>query len=100
VRHRSRRVRREQAVRDARRGVEDLDREAASEHRATRRDRATGEVEVHGPDDVDPGRRLEQAELRADPRVEVEQLVLLVAPVVAPVQVDDAPEAEAPAQVA
>jgi hypothetical protein len=99
VRDRRASVRCEQPVRDARGRVEDLDREAASEHGPARGDRATGEVEVHRPDDVDPGRRLEQAELRADPRVEVEQLVLLVAPVVAPVEVDDAAEAEAPAQV-
>lgn len=54
---------------------------------------------MHGPYDVDACGRLEEPELRADPWVEVEELVLLVAAVEAPVQVHDAAEPEAPAQV-
>jgi hypothetical protein len=90
----------EDAVRKARRRVEDLHREAPSEHRRPGGDGAPGEIEVHGPDHVDPRGRLEQTELRPDAGVEVEQLVALVTAVEAPVEVDDPAEAEAPAQVA
>nr|BBJ52933.1 hypothetical protein SAVMC3_55620 [Streptomyces avermitilis] len=49
---------------------------------------------MHGADDVHPRLVLEEAELGAHPWVEVEELVLAVAPVEAQVEVDDAAEAD------
>jgi len=64
-----------------------------------RRNPATRQIEVQRPHDVDAGRRLEQPELRAQARVEVQELVLLIATVEPPVQVHDAAEPEPSAQV-
>src|SRR6185369_17574825 len=59
-----------------------------------RRDRLTGEVEVQRPRDIEAFAAHEEAERGADPRVDVEHLVALVASVEPEAHVDDAAIAE------
>ena len=66
-----------------------LHQEAAPAHLLARRGRLAGQVEVLGSDHVDARGVAEQPELGAEPRIEVEQLVLAVPGVQAQVKVED-----------
>src|SRR3984957_9024910 len=83
--------------------VDVLDHDPAPVDLITRRHVLAGHVQVQGPQDVDARGRLEQAELVPHPRVEVDELVLAVPPVVAHVEVRHPVEphrfAEAPGQL-
>src|ERR1700722_15871571 len=83
--------------------VDVLDHDPAPVDLITRRHVLAGHVQVQGPQDIDARGRLEQAELVPHPRVEVDQLVLAVPPVVAHVEVRHPVEphrfAEAPGQL-
>lgn len=84
---------------EPRRAVEVFDDEAVTIRLAAVGHVTARKVEMQGPHDVDSRIGLEQPELRADPRVEVEELVLAVAAVQSPVEVDDAPVADAATEV-
>ncbi len=71
------------------RRVEMLEDEVAPLERRCLRHRSGAQVEVQGAHHVDAGGVVEQAELRADAWIEIEQLVAPVAPVEAPVEIGD-----------
>ncbi len=82
------------AVGEGRREVEVLEHEVAPlDHRCVG-DRPAAQVEMQGAHHVDAGGVVEEAELRTDAGVEVEQLVTAVAAVEAPVEVGDAAVAD------
>src|SRR5438045_8681524 len=67
-----------------------LDDETPADDLTPGRHRAPREIEMRSAHHVDERVVLERPELRAGPRVEVEQLVLHVATVIANVEIDDA----------
>ena len=71
-----------------------LDQEAAVPGHLARRHRLPGEIEIRGPDDIETGAGGEQPELRPEPRVEIQQLVLGVPRVEAQVEIEDPAEAD------